>query len=197
MSHYYINDENLDSVIKSYDVKINDISFCFVTDRGVFSKGSLDFGTQLLLHTISVNNPSSTIIDMGCGYGPIGLYLAKKYPETKVFLYDVNQRALDLARTNQVKNNVTNVTIKKSYLFENVNFKADLIITNPPIRAGKKVVFDLYEGAHENLSDGGTLYVVIQKKQGALSSVEKMKQIFGNCKIVDKKKGYWILVSKK
>ncbi len=197
MSHYYINDSKLDHVIKSYNVQIKDMSFQFLTDRGVFSRGSLDFGTRLLLETVELDQQSATIIDMGCGYGPIGLYVAKMYSDKQVYLYDVNQRALDLAKQNQLKNNIENATIQNSYLFESVDFSADIVLTNPPIRAGKKVIYQLYEQAYKNLNEGGLLYVVIQKKQGAQSSINKLQQVFNNCETINKKKGYWVLLAKK
>lgn len=197
MSHYYINDLKLDHVIKSYDVQINGTSFRFLTDRGVFSRGALDFGTRLLLETVKLEEHIQTVVDMGCGYGPIGLCLAKTYPDKQVYLYDINQRALDLAKQNQNKNHIENVTIENSYLFKNVSISADIILTNPPIRAGKKVIYKLYEEAYENLNEGGLLYVVIQKKQGAISSVNKMQQIFNNCEAINIKKGYWILLARK
>ncbi|MDR4968953.1 MAG: methyltransferase, partial [Acholeplasmataceae bacterium] len=172
MSHYYTNDSTLDHKVKSYDVQIKGTSFRFFTDLGVFSKDNLDFGTKVLLETIELEPNIQTVIDMGCGYGPIGLYVAKTHPDKKVFLYDINERALDLAKKNKIENHITNVEITQSFLFEKVNIKADAIITNPPIRAGKQIVFKLYEEAYQALNQGGILYVVVQKKQGAPSSVK-------------------------
>lgn len=197
MSHYFINDSKLDHEIKSYETKIKDISMKFYTDRGVFSKDGLDFGTRVLLETIELDQKYQTIIDMGSGYGPIGLYLAKKYPEKHVYLFDVNQRAIDLALKNQKENQIDNVTIGISNLFSDVTIKSDVVVTNPPIRAGKQTVFKLYEDAYANLTEGGLLFAVIQKKQGAPSSVAHLEQIFHNCTVLDKKKGYWILLAQK
>ncbi|MCR3906005.1 MAG: class I SAM-dependent methyltransferase [Tenericutes bacterium] len=197
MSHYYTNDSTLDHKVKSYDVQIKSTSFRFYTDLGVFSKDNLDYGTKFLLETIELESNIKKVIDMGCGYGPIGLYVAKTYPDKKVFLYDVNQRALDLAQKNKIENNITNAEIAQSFLFENVKINVDAIITNPPIRAGKQIVFRLYEEAYGVLNQGGILYVVIQKKQGAPSSVKKLEEIFGQCSIIEKNKGYWILSAKK
>ncbi|MDO9628422.1 MAG: methyltransferase [Acholeplasmataceae bacterium] len=197
MSHYFINDSTLDSNIKSYDVEINATSFRFYTDRGVFSKETLDYGTKFLLETIELNKEVKTVIDMGCGYGPIGLYVAKTSPEKHVYLYDVNERAVALALKNMKENEITNAEVHQSFLFEYVNIKADAIITNPPIRAGKPTIFRLYEDAYLALNPGGILYVVIQKKQGAPSTVAKLHSLFNNCDVVDKSKGYWVLLAKK
>jgi len=197
MSHYYINDNKLDHKIKKYEVEVNGIILNMYTDLGVFSKDYLDYGTRVLLETIKLDNKQETVIDMGCGYGPIGIYIAKVYPEKHVYLFDINERAVEMALKNQEENAVNNTKISVSNLFDQVNVKADVILTNPPIRAGKQTVFKLYEEAYLNLNDGGILYVVIQKKQGVPSSVNYLSITFGNCEVIEKKKGYWILSARK
>lgn len=197
MSHYFQNDSNLDHKIKGIDVFIRNTSFRFQTDRGVFSKDFIDFGTRFLIETLVIPDSAEIVIDMGCGYGPIGIAVAKLYPKTKVHLYDVNERAVDLARKNAKENKVDNVTVATSFLFEHVDIKADVIITNPPIRAGKMTIFRLYEDAFKHLNAGGLFYAVIQKKQGAPSTVAKIKDLFGNCDIIDRDKGYWVLLARK
>ena len=134
---------------------------------------------------------------MGCGYGPIGLYVAKTYPDKMVYLYDINERALDLAKQNLEINQVKNVQIKQSNLFDQVDIKSDVILTNPPIRAGKQTVFTLYEQAYDTLNDGGILYVVIQKKQGAPSTEAKLATLFNKVEVKVKSKGYWLLLAQK
>jgi 16S rRNA (guanine1207-N2)-methyltransferase len=197
MSHYYTNDSNLSHDIKSFDIKLNHISFKFFTDSGVFSKNYIDFGTKLLIDSIEINESIKDVIDIGCGYGPIGLFVAKTNPKTYVYMYDINSRAIDLAIKNKNENKIENVEIKQGFLFEHASKKVDMIISNPPIRAGKVVVFKLYEEAHQLLNDHGVLYVVIQKKQGAPSSVEKLKTLFKSVDIINRDKGYWILLAKK
>ena len=197
MSHYYLNDETLAHDEQILDVTIKDVSLRLDTDRGVFSKGGLDYGTKVLLQAIHLPETVKTVIDMGSGYGPISLYLAKAYPEIFVYAYDVNERAVALTKKNSEENKLKNVEAHVSFLFEHVNIKVDAIVTNPPIRAGKQVVFDLYEGAKNALNDGGLLYVVIQKKQGAPSSLSKLTELFGNCEVIERSGGYWILLAKK
>jgi len=197
MSHYYINDPKLDHDIKKMDVKIQNIPFVFYTDRGVFSKEKIDFGTLLLCKHVEIDSDHSHIIDLGCGYGVLGIYAAKKYPQSTVTMLDINQRAIDLAQQNIKENKIENASASVSHLFENVKEKADLILTNPPIRAGKTTVFKIYEQAYKMLNVGGVLRVVIQKKQGAPSSLEKLKQLFQNAHIIDRDKGYWILSATK
>ncbi|MFU8793448.1 MAG: class I SAM-dependent methyltransferase [Acholeplasmataceae bacterium] len=197
MSHYFKNDSNLKHNVENYDVKINETSLRLFTDRGVFSKSGLDYGTRFLLETLVIEPHMVHVLDMGCGYGPIGLYLAKTYPFLHVDMADVNTRALDLVNENIKTNQVDNVRVFESDLFENIKGQYDMIVTNPPIRAGKKVIFKLYEDAHHYLKDDGTLAVVIQKKQGAPSTYEKLKTLFDIVEVLDKSKGFWAILAKK
>ena len=197
MSHYFKEDKQLEHDIRKKEFFIDDIKLNLLTDRGVFSKERLDFGTHVLLKNIKVKDNMKNMIDMGCGYGPIGLYLAKKYPDKNIFMYDINARAIDLANENKKLNHISNAEILVSNLFENCDITADLIVTNPPIRAGKQTVFKLYEQAYKHLNDGGHFYCVIQKKQGAPSTYNKLLDLFSNCEVLEKEKGYWILLSKK
>jgi len=197
MSHYYINDKNLKDNEAFFDVQIDGTSFRFYTNDGVFSKRDFDFGSYLLIKSALGLDTFSTVIDMGCGYGPIGIIYSKFNNDAKVYMYDVNLRALDLARKNMILNNVSNAFAFESYLFEKVNVKADLILTNPPIRAGKSVIFKLYEDAYKYLNENGVLLVVIQRKQGAPSTMEKLKSIYNNVEVIEKKGGYWIISATK
>lgn len=197
MSHYFKNDENLKHNVESYDLTIDQTAFRFFTDDGVFSKSGLDFGTRFLLESLPIDDTIHNVLDMGCGYGPIGIYIAKKYPNMHVTMVDVNRRALDLVNQNIEANQVKNIKVIESDLFKAVTNTYDLIITNPPIRAGKKVVFALYEQAYQHLNALGQLAVVIQKKQGAPSTYEKLKVLYGDVAVIDKSKGYWVILAKK
>lgn len=197
MSHYYINDKNLKDNEAFFDVQIDGTSFRFYTNDGVFSKRDFDFGSYLLIKSALGLGTFSTVIDMGCGYGPIGIIYSKFNNDAKVYMYDVNLRALDLARKNMILNNVSNAFAFESYLFEKVEVKVDLILTNPPIRAGKSVIFKLYEDAYKHLNENGVLLVVIQRKQGAPSTIEKLKSIYNNVEVIEKKGGYWIISAAK
>jgi 16S rRNA (guanine1207-N2)-methyltransferase len=169
--------------------------FYFYTSNSVFSKKGVDFGSMLLIETILNENEdfSGSILDLGCGYGPMGVIVAKKLKKSFVTMCDVNERALELSRMNAKENKVDDrIKVIASSAFENIKDNYDIIMTNPPIRAGKNVVFSFYEGAYEHLNDGGKLYVVIQKKQGAPSTKAKLESLFGNCETADKKSGYFI-----
>jgi len=195
MSHYFINDEALNHEVKTIDVQIKGASFRFYTDRGVFSKDGIDFGSKLLLESINFSNQDQSIIDMGCGYGPMGIFAAKMNPQAIIHMVDINERAIELARKNVILNQTNNTKIYVSHLFESIDIKTDLIMANPPIRAGKQTVFNLYEQAQKHLNEGGKLVVVIQKKQGAPSTVEKLKTLFNHVEILARDKGYWIISS--
>lgn len=136
---------------------------------------------------------------MGCGYGPIGISIAASYPTRIVDMIDINNRAIGLSKENASSNGISNVHIYESDRFGNVEATPQYaaILTNPPIRAGKKVVHEIFEESYNRLVKGGSLWVVIQKKQGAPSAMDKLEQLFGNIEVAEKKKGYFILVSKK
>ena len=166
----------------------------FLTDAGVFSKKMIDFGSQVLLSCLAFQ-PGETVLDVGCGYGPLGLSLAKAQG-VHATMVDVNTRALDLARKNAAFNQVE-AKIFQSNVYDQVEGCFDHIISNPPIRAGKKVVHEVLSGSFDHLKPGGDLTIVIQKKQGAPSAKAKMEEVFGNCEILKKDKGYYILRSEK
>lgn len=178
------------------DYQINNIDLKFTTDAGVFSKMRVDYGSGVLIKQMAeVDFPSSNILDVGAGYGPIGLFAAKFWPEQTVDLVDVNERGLNLVAQNAEVNGITNVNIYKSDVYDEVpsERKFGLIITNPPIRAGKKVVSSILAGAKDHLVEDGVLLVVIQKKQGEPSARKLLKETFGNCTILIRDKGYYVL----
>lgn len=197
MSHYYQNDPQLDHNLKMIDVHQKSTSFRFYTDRGVFSKDRLDYGTKVLVDAINLEENVKHIVDMGCGYGAIGIMMATWYPNAIVSMIDVNERAVELSQKNAILNGVSNVNIQTSFLFEAFEKNVDVIITNPPIRAGKQTVFRLYEQAHRHLNENGVFYVVIQKKQGAPSTMEKLQSLFNKVEVISKDKGYWVIISYK
>lgn len=191
---YYAENPDAAHDIHELRVELLGQKMTFLTDAGVFSKKIVDFGSQLLLKCLEVNQ-GETVLDVGCGYGPLGLSLAKAYG-VQATMVDINTRALDLARRNAEKNNAK-ATIFQSNIYEQVEGHFDHVISNPPIRAGKQVVYEIIEKSKDFLETGGDLTIVIQKKQGAPSAKSKMEDVFGNCEILKKDKGYYILRSVK
>ena len=189
---YYAENPDAAHDIHELRVELLGQKMTFLTDAGVFSKKMVDFGSQLLLKCLEVNQ-GETVLDLGCGYGPLGLSLAKAYG-VQATMVDINNRALDLARQNAERNKVE-ATIFQSNIYEQVEGTFDHVISNPPIRAGKQVVHKIIEKSKDVLETGGDLTIVIQKKQGAPSAKSKMEEVFGNCEIVKKDKGYYILRS--
>jgi 16S rRNA (guanine1207-N2)-methyltransferase len=192
--HYYSRTQKVESEPKYWDFTLRNQLFRFKTDNGVFSKKEVDFGSRLLIEAFELPNVEGPVLDVGCGYGPIGLSIAKNYPERTVHMIDVNERAIELAKENAEQNSVKNIDVYESDTLKNVkelNFSA--ILTNPPIRAGKTTVHDIFEQSHAHLVSRGELWIVIQKKQGAPSAIEKLKQLFSTVETVDKSKGYFII----
>lgn len=198
MDHYFTDNRHLRENRKEISFRFWCFNYSFITDNGVFSKDGIDFGTRVLLDTICKHDHlGASILDVGCGYGPIGIILKKIYPQKSFEMVDVNPRAVLLAQDNAKKNQVE-VTIHESNVYDQVNGNTFTdIITNPPIRAGKSVIYKIFEEAWDHLSDGGSLWVVIRKQQGALSAVKKIEEVFGNCDILCREKGYFVLKAKK
>lgn len=190
MSHYFENDNNLVSDIKPFSININGNNFTFNTDNGVFSKGELDFGTNLLIKNVLNLNISGDILDLGCGYGAIGIILAK-LTNSNVMMSDVNKRAIHLTKMNAKKNGIS-VSAIESDGYENIDNSFDYIISNPPIRVGKKILYKLLIDTKEHLKENGKLIIVVRKEQGALSLMKDMKEYY-DVEVLDKSKGFMII----
>lgn len=195
MTHYYTNNVDLKSQQTHIHFQYREHQITFISDIGVFSKERIDYGSRVLLDSMTITSSQKTLLDVGCGYGTLGISLKKEYPWLNVEMVDVNERAVNLANESIKHNNLDNVKAYMSYIYEDVKGQFDMIVSNPPIRAGKKVVFEILEKAKEHLNVDGELIVVIQKKQGAPSAQKKMEDVFGNCEIVKRDKGYFILKS--
>ncbi|MDD2435057.1 MAG: class I SAM-dependent methyltransferase [Bacilli bacterium] len=188
MDHYFTNNSNLKSNIKEIKVYLNNQEYRFLTDSGVFSKKGLDFGTRTLLENIPVLN--GNVLDFGCGYGPIGIYI-KKNNDCTVDMIDINERSLELARKNALKNKVE-VNLFKSDIYSEVTNKYDYIITNPPIRVGKTILYEILMNAKDYLNPHGELWLVIHKDQGANSLVKDLKAVY-EVEIIVKNKGFYVI----
>jgi 16S rRNA (guanine1207-N2)-methyltransferase len=195
MQHYYTRNPETPHDIGKINYKIRDINMEFITDAGVFSKNGVDYGSHVMLLTIP--ELRGKVLDMGCGYGAIGITLARLNPECEVTMVDINERAVELTKKNIELNKIKNAESFQSDAYEKVTANYDVIVSNPPIRTGKKVIYPMFENSINHLNTGGELYIVIQKKQGANSALEKLESVYGNCEAVNKDGGYWILKSVK
>lgn len=195
--HYYANQPNAPHDELTFRFTLRNHPFLLTTDAGVFSRNRVDFGSLLLIETMQFAE-DATILDVGCGYGPIGLAAAVMAPRGFVTMIDINERAVQLARRNAQQNQLDNVEVLVSDLYQAVvNRSFDVILTNPPIRAGKETVHRIFTEGYERLRPGGEMWVVIQKKQGAPSALKKLKEIYGQVDEVKRSKGYYILCAKK
>ena len=196
--HYYSKKPSSSSNPQTWAFELSGYSFLFTTDSGVFSKREVDFGSRLLIESFEEPEVNGVILDVGCGYGPIGLAIAKAFPNRNVELIDINERAIELATKNKEANQISNAVIYQSDLFSAVGDKKfAAIVTNPPIRAGKSVVHAIFERGFSHLLPKGELWIVIQKKQGAPSAITKLESLFPDVEVVTKKKGYYIIKAKK
>jgi 16S rRNA (guanine1207-N2)-methyltransferase len=196
MSHYFSEkNETLKSNPHKIAFRVNDTPLEFVTDHGVFSKDSFDRGTEVLLHFLNVDNKYKSALDLGCGYGVVGVYLNKVF-DLEVDMVDINERALELAKQNITLNHTKGNVFKSNGLNE-VTKKYDLIVTNPPIRAGKETIYRFFQDSFHHLEEDGTLYLVINKKHGADSAKRKLETIYNTVELEGRSKGFHVYRCKK
>ena len=194
MSYYFDKNANIKSNEKTVHVNINNLMYAFITDNNVFSKKGLDFGTRTMLECLDLKNMNGDVLDFGCGYGPVGIYI-KSNTNSNVDMIDINDRAISLSRKNAILNNV-DVHIFESDIYSDVSKKYDYIITNPPIRVGKEILYKILVGAKDYLKENGSLIFVINKDQGAKSTMEYLKNYY-NVNILDKNKGFYVFQCEK
>ena len=192
--YYYTQEPASAHKERSITARALGLTLSFETDAGVFSKNELDPGSRLLIE--SMGALSGRVLDLGCGWGPVGTFLSLANPQAQLVMSDVNERALDLARRN-LKNNGARAEVVASDGFAALEGTFDHVVTNPPIRAGKALIYGLFDTAHEQLRDGGVLTIVIRKQQGAPSALKHLQETFGNAEVIAKGGGYWIIRSVK
>jgi len=188
MNHYFKNDF-IKSEIKKIQIFINEKQYDFFSDNNIFSKNKLDFGTKLLLESLS--NINGDVLDVGCGYGAIGIFIALNF-KTEVDMIDINKRAIHICKKNIEEYSLKNANVFYSDVYENISKKYDFIITNPPIRAGKKVVYEILFNSFNYLKENGKLIFVVRKEQGAKSIIKDLEKEF-QVSIINKKSNYFII----
>ena len=194
--HYYTRDPQSASRPAECEFTYRGIDLTFQTDAGVFSRGEVDTGTRLLLEALP-EDMGGEILDLGCGWGVIGISIARKWPEARVTMADINTRALDLSRENAKRNRAEVVCAESDGMaaFEGKTF--DAVVTNPPIRAGKQVIYKMFADAARSLAPGGALYLVIRKQQGAESCIRYLQTLYASVEKLDRSGGFWVLKASK
>ena len=190
--HYYTRVPQSESKPVGCEYTYRGVALIFQTDAGVFSKGEVDTGTRLLLEALP-EEMSGEILDLGCGWGVIGISIAKKWPGTRVTMADVNTRALDLSRENAKRNGAEVTCVESDGMAELAEKTFDAVVTNPPIRAGKQVIYRMFADAAARLKPGGALYLVIRKQQGAESCMKYLQTIYDTVEKLDKSGGFWVI----
>ncbi len=196
LEHYFTNNTNLKSEIRSLAYNYKDTSFEFLSDNGVFAKNKIDYASKVLIESFLDNHKdvtSGTLLDVGCGYGFLGIVAGKEL-NLDVELIDINKRAVHLCERN-IKLNDVRGKVYESNLYESVKNKYEYIITNPPIRAGKETVLEILKGAKNHLLENGELWFVINKDQGA-KSTKKAIELLYNVEILTKSKGFYVFRAK-
>ncbi len=188
--HYYTENPNSEHDERRLTVVALGNPLTFTTDAGVFSRDGLDRGTEVLLDALPAL--SGRVLDLGCGWGAVGVALGRKYPDLELVMTDINARAVDLARRNLAQNGVR-AQVLQGDGFDPVEGEFDAIVTNPPIRAGKAVIYSLFERARAYLKPGGALYLVIRKQQGAPSALKFLKEHYGEAEIIDRGSGFHVI----
>ena len=190
--HYYTRNPQSESRPVNCEYTYRGIPLTFQTDAGVFSKGEVDTGTRLLLETLP-EEMGEDILDLGCGWGVIGISIARKWPETRGVLADINTRALDLSRENARLNRAKVTCVESDGMAALEGMTFDTVVTNPPIRAGKQIIYKMFTDAAKSLKPGGALYLVIRKQQGAESCMKFLQTVFGSVEKLNKSGGFWVI----
>jgi len=189
--HYYTNTPTSEHEERSFRAVFAGRVLAFDTDAGVFSKQHVDPGSELLCKALP-DTLCGRVLDMGCGWGAMTVMTLARFPKAQLTMADVNERALALAVSNVAKNHMEAAAILSDG-FEKIEGEFDAVITNPPIRAGKAVIYKMFEDAKAHLVPGGALYLVIRKQQGAPSALKFLKELYGKAEVIERDGGYWII----
>ena len=193
MDQYFSNNDAFESEYKEIVCWCGTRSLSFITDRGVFSRNEIDDASLFLVRNIPVLR--GEVLDLGCGYGFIGIYSAVRFPGIVLNMCDVNRRAVDLAINNLKRNDVAGkALISDGFQSFPSEQRFDYILFNPPIHAGRDVINSLFSESISRLRDGGALYTVMRKKHGAKSSIEFLSS-FARTQIINKQKDIMLIES--
>ena len=191
MKQYLTNNNNLKSEKKLININFDNKNISLYTDNGVFSKEHFDYGSRLLINNFIKEPKTGKVLDLGCGYGVIGIILSQN-KNLFVDMVDVNLRAINLTKENLKLNKIDNAKSFESDIYSNIKQKYNYIITNPPIRTGKETIRKfLFEGKN-HLEENGELWFVMRKDHGVKSMIKELEKTYF-VKIIDKDKGFYIV----
>ncbi len=196
MPHYYDVKVDLKSEVKTFVYHYDDEKFIFQTDNGVFAKDTVDYASRLLIDCVDRHVLGKRVLDYGCGWGPIGIILKRLHPSADIDLVDINERAIALAKSNAKANRV-DVNVFDCADITSLHKTYDTVVLNPPIRAGKVAIYDMYKKAHAVLDDKGKLFIVIKTKHGARSHFEELSAIFKEVVLRKRVSGHWLISADK
>lgn len=189
--HYYTRTPTSQHDMRSFEIALDGLRLSFQTDAGVFSRDGLDSGTELLIRTLPALK--GEVLDMGCGWGALSLFVKARNPLIRLTAVDINERAVQLARANAELNGIACEVIASDG-FEALGGRSfDSIISNPPIRAGKRVIYAMFDRARGHLPSGGALYIVMQTKQGADSALKYLKGIYASAEVIGRGGGFKVI----
>ena len=191
---YYTNNPTSEHEERHFTSVFMGRTLAFETDAGVFSKQHIDPGSEILCK--SLPELYGRVLDMGCGWGAMTVMTLARFPALDVTMADVNERALDLAVRNVQKNGMQAKAVLSDG-FERVEGEFDAVMTNPPIRAGKAVIYRMFEDAKAHLAEGGRLFLVIRKQQGAPSALKFLKELYAEAETIERDGGYWVIACRK
>ena len=188
MDHYYSENPDSDFVKSKINVLLKDDSFSLFSASGLFSKDKLDFATKLLIENC-VLPENGRVLDLGCGYGVVGISILRKNIDLEVIFSDVNRRGLEITKEN-LKELDLKAKVVQSDLFDNLKNDFDVVLSNPPMAAGRKKCFSLIEESFGYLNKGGSLQIVARHNKGGAALEKKMENVFGNIETLAKKGGF-------
>jgi len=194
MPHYFSKKQDSELNLKKIKIVLKERTFELYSGSGIFSKDKVDNGTKLLLDTLDLSE-NTTVLDLGCGIGVIGIYVKMKYPSSNVFMSDVNKRAVSLAKKNIKLHKLTDIYVKESDSFSKIDQNFDVILLNPPQTAGKDVCFNMIEESYKHLNKKGSFLLVARHQKGGKHLSSKMEDIFSNVSDIAKGSGFRVYKS--
>lgn len=195
--HYFATFPQSEAKLGMIQTRLRGKTFKFLTAASVFSKKRVDLGTRLLIETMLLPQ-TGCLLDVGCGYGAVGISAAAFNPQLSVVMTDVNMRAVHLTRRNLELNRVKNAEVRHGALYEAVKeLRFNCILSNPPVSAGMETVKAIITQASQVMAENASLQMVIRSKIGAKTLPQFFTEAFGSCRVLARKSGYRVLMAEK